>query len=194
MPSVSAPHAGRNLDAGANKLPRADKNKGFPPSLEALRDNGPPVTFGWPGGCAVSGGFALYRPMGAASDSAPGGACQAFRPSHAGRNLDAGAIYLPRADKKEPGSHRGLTRWGASARRTTSPDGLGKRCVEHHAAAGPLVPAAPGGAKQAFWLRQKLDAGAIYLPRADKRKPGLLQGLAPAGNKRTEDYITGRFG
>ena len=58
--------------------------------------------------------FALYRPMGAASDSAPGGACQAFRPPNAGRNLDAGAIYLPRADIKW-GPHTSVAPAGRAA-------------------------------------------------------------------------------
>ena len=59
--------------------------------------------------------FALYRPMGAASDSAPGGACQAFRPPTRAETLMPGQ-FICHEQMKRMGSPHGASRVGQNAR------------------------------------------------------------------------------
>ena len=67
--------------------------------------------------------FALYRPMGAAADSAPGGACQAFRPPTRAETLMPGQFICP-VQIKIKGSRQALRLCGIMAPRSRS-DGRG---------------------------------------------------------------------
>ena len=96
--------------------------------------------------------FALYRPMGAAADSAPGGACQAFRPPTRAETLMPGQFICP-VQIKIKGSRQALRLCGIMAPRSRSDDRGVVLYLEAFALYRPMGAAsdsAPSSACQAF--------------------------------------------
>ena len=80
-----------------------------------------------------------------------------------GQNLDAGAIHLPRADKKKWGPRRVLTRWGG---RTSRRPGEGHRGRQGDAGRGRLIRCTRAGLKSArpFFAEEQLLCAVGAIP------------------------------